>query len=95
MAFVADKDKTRDTAPCSGCRGTGIYKHDGDTRKYQCPQCQGSGIHPYPVSVKESATEAVNPKTPKPVLTKKSVPLRYRIKQHELAQKLRVKGIGS
>lgn len=36
-------------AKCSGCNGTGIYKHEGDATKYQCPYCKGSGESPYPV----------------------------------------------
>jgi hypothetical protein len=29
--------------------GTGVYKHEGDAKKYQCPYCKGSGKSPYPV----------------------------------------------
>lgn len=36
-------------AVCTGCMGTGIYKHQGDAREYQCPYCKGSGESPYPV----------------------------------------------
>lgn len=46
------RGEERDTlgeAVCTGCMGTGIYKHEGDAAKYQCPYCKGSGQSPYPV----------------------------------------------
>jgi hypothetical protein len=45
-------------AVCTGCMGTGIYKHEGDATKYQCPYCKGSGQSPYPVKEDVAAGKA-------------------------------------
>jgi len=57
-------------AICTGCMGTGIYKHEGDAREYQCPYCKGSGKSPYPVKegiVRVAGRFQVTDKKGKPV----------------------------